>query len=93
MTLWTTEKNQRDGCSVLQLVSLLCVCVCVCTLAEVSVVLKVDSRLVGRSHWRHVSNEAWDQSFSIELERVSGGGSVGQWEPRSKQTLSSLFLF
>lgn len=45
--------------------------VCVCALAEVSVVLKVDSRIVGRTHWRHVSNEAWDQTFSIQLERVS----------------------
>lgn len=34
-------------------------------------VLKVDSRIVGHTYWRHVGNEAWDQSFSIELERVS----------------------
>ncbi|XP_034565908.1 serine/threonine-protein kinase N2 [Notolabrus celidotus] len=37
--------------------------------SEVSVVLKVDSRIVGRTHWRQPGNEAWDQSFSIELER------------------------
>ncbi|CAJ1071003.1 serine/threonine-protein kinase N2 [Xyrichtys novacula] len=37
--------------------------------AEVSVVLKVDSRVVGRTHWRPPGNEAWDQSFNIELER------------------------
>ncbi|XP_074546024.1 serine/threonine-protein kinase N2 [Halichoeres trimaculatus] len=37
--------------------------------SEASVVLKVDSRIVGRTHWRQPGNEAWDQSFSIELER------------------------
>ncbi|XP_041667587.1 serine/threonine-protein kinase N2 [Cheilinus undulatus] len=37
--------------------------------SEVSVVLKVDNRVVGRTHWRPLGNEAWDQSFSIELER------------------------
>lgn len=49
-------------------------CVCVCahfiTKAEISAVLKVDNRMVGRTHWRPVGKEAWDQSFSIELERV-----------------------
>lgn len=52
------------------LVMVCSICVCVRALAEVSVVLKVDSTIVGRTHWRHVSNEAWDQSFSIQLERV-----------------------
>ncbi|KAM9338218.1 serine/threonine-protein kinase N2 [Symphorus nematophorus] len=37
--------------------------------SEVSVVLKVDNRIVGRTHWRQLGNEAWGQSFSIELER------------------------
>ncbi|XP_060917045.1 serine/threonine-protein kinase N2 [Labrus mixtus] len=37
--------------------------------AEVSVVLKLDNRIVGRTHWRPLGNEAWNQSFSIELER------------------------
>uniref|UniRef100_A0AAR2ILY3 protein kinase C n=1 Tax=Pygocentrus nattereri TaxID=42514 RepID=A0AAR2ILY3_PYGNA len=32
-------------------------------------VLKVDNRMVGHTHWRPVGKEAWDQSFSIELER------------------------
>lgn len=39
--------------------------------AEIIAVLKVDNRLVGRTHWRALSKDAWDQSFSIELERVS----------------------
>lgn len=34
--------------------------------------LKVDNRLVGRTYWKQQGNEAWGQSFSIELERVSG---------------------
>uniref|UniRef100_A0A4W4DZ10 protein kinase C n=1 Tax=Electrophorus electricus TaxID=8005 RepID=A0A4W4DZ10_ELEEL len=37
--------------------------------AEISAVLKVDNRMVGRTHWRTVGKEAWDQSFTIELER------------------------
>nr|XP_046230833.1 serine/threonine-protein kinase N2 isoform X2 [Scatophagus argus] len=37
--------------------------------SEVSVVLKVDNRIVGRTHWRQLGTEAWGQSFSIELER------------------------
>lgn len=39
--------------------------------AEVSIVLKVDNRPVGRTHWRQLGTEACGQSFSIELERVS----------------------
>lgn len=39
--------------------------------AEFSVVLKVDNRIVGRTHWRQLGAEPWDQSFSTELERVS----------------------
>uniref|UniRef100_A0A8C1DPC9 protein kinase C n=1 Tax=Cyprinus carpio carpio TaxID=630221 RepID=A0A8C1DPC9_CYPCA len=34
-----------------------------------SAVLKVDNKIVGRTHWRSLSKEAWNQSFSIELER------------------------
>lgn len=37
--------------------------------SEISVVLKVDSRIVGRTHWRQLGNKAWGQNFSIELER------------------------
>ncbi|CAB1332451.1 unnamed protein product [Coregonus sp. 'balchen'] len=36
--------------------------------AEISAVLKVDNRMVGRTHWRVLSKDTWDQSFSIELE-------------------------
>ncbi|KAK2819401.1 hypothetical protein Q5P01_024962 [Channa striata] len=37
--------------------------------SEVSAVLKVDNRIVGRTHWRQLGKEAWGQSFSIELEQ------------------------
>nr|XP_015222667.1 PREDICTED: serine/threonine-protein kinase N3 [Lepisosteus oculatus]XP_015222668.1 PREDICTED: serine/threonine-protein kinase N3 [Lepisosteus oculatus] len=37
--------------------------------ADISAVLKLDNKMVGRTNWRPVSNQAWDQSFSIELER------------------------
>uniref|UniRef100_A0A671RI20 protein kinase C n=1 Tax=Sinocyclocheilus anshuiensis TaxID=1608454 RepID=A0A671RI20_9TELE len=40
-----------------------------CFSAEISAVLKVDNKIVGRTHWRPLSKEAWNQSFSIELER------------------------
>ncbi|XP_076139707.1 serine/threonine-protein kinase N2 isoform X2 [Alosa pseudoharengus] len=36
---------------------------------EISAMVKVDNRMVGRTHWRPLSKECWDQSFSIELER------------------------
>uniref|UniRef100_A0A8C6TRZ0 protein kinase C n=1 Tax=Neogobius melanostomus TaxID=47308 RepID=A0A8C6TRZ0_9GOBI len=36
---------------------------------EISAILKVDNRIVGRTHWRQLGKEAWGQSFSIELER------------------------
>ncbi|XP_034152303.1 serine/threonine-protein kinase N2-like isoform X3 [Esox lucius] len=36
---------------------------------EISAVLKLDNRVVGRTNWRPVSKQAWCQSFSIQLER------------------------
>ncbi|XP_067826056.1 serine/threonine-protein kinase N2-like [Heptranchias perlo] len=36
---------------------------------EASAVLKLDNRIVGQTHWRPVKNQAWDQAFSIELDR------------------------
>uniref|UniRef100_A0AAQ6ABM7 protein kinase C n=1 Tax=Amphiprion ocellaris TaxID=80972 RepID=A0AAQ6ABM7_AMPOC len=40
-----------------------------CVSADISAVLKVDNRIVGRTHWRQLGKEAWGQSFNIELER------------------------
>ncbi|NXI45627.1 PKN2 kinase, partial [Galbula dea] len=36
---------------------------------EVLAVLKVDNKVVGQTNWGPVNNQAWDQSFVIELER------------------------
>lgn len=47
------------------------VCVCVCFLDEISAVLKLDNTVVGQTSWRSVSNQAWDQKFTLELDRVT----------------------
>ncbi|XP_072563214.1 serine/threonine-protein kinase N2-like isoform X1 [Paramormyrops kingsleyae] len=36
---------------------------------EISAVLKLDNKMVGRTSWRPLSNLSWNQSFSIELDR------------------------
>uniref|UniRef100_A0A8C2UD29 protein kinase C n=1 Tax=Coturnix japonica TaxID=93934 RepID=A0A8C2UD29_COTJA len=36
---------------------------------EVLAVLKVDNKVVGQTNWGPVNNQAWDQSFIIELDR------------------------
>ncbi|XP_072208630.1 serine/threonine-protein kinase N3 isoform X2 [Excalfactoria chinensis] len=36
---------------------------------EVIAVLKVDNKVVGQTNWGPVNNQAWDQSFIIELDR------------------------
>uniref|UniRef100_A0AAR2JHT0 protein kinase C n=1 Tax=Pygocentrus nattereri TaxID=42514 RepID=A0AAR2JHT0_PYGNA len=37
--------------------------------SEVSAVLKLDNSVVGQTAWRTVGEQAWDQTFTIELER------------------------
>lgn len=37
---------------------------------EISAVLKLDNTVVGQTSWRPVSNQAWDQKFTLELDRV-----------------------
>lgn len=32
--------------------------------------LKLDNTVVGQTSWRPVSNQAWDQKFTLELDRV-----------------------
>ena len=41
------------------------------SVAEVSAVLKLDNTVVGQTAWRTVGEHAWDQTFTVELERVS----------------------
>lgn len=42
--------------------------------AEVSTVLKLDNTVVGQTAWKPCGPNAWDQSFTLELERVSRAG-------------------
>nr|XP_061829586.1 serine/threonine-protein kinase N1-like isoform X1 [Nerophis lumbriciformis] len=37
--------------------------------SDVSVVLKLENTVVGQTAWRTVGEQAWDQTFSVELER------------------------
>uniref|UniRef100_A0A8C6YBF6 protein kinase C n=1 Tax=Naja naja TaxID=35670 RepID=A0A8C6YBF6_NAJNA len=37
---------------------------------EVLAILKVDNKVVGQTNWGPVSRQAWNQSFTVELERV-----------------------
>lgn len=37
---------------------------------EISAVLKLDNTVVGQTSWRPVSNQSWDQKFTLELDRV-----------------------
>ncbi|XP_030647332.1 serine/threonine-protein kinase N2 [Chanos chanos] len=36
---------------------------------EISAVLKLDNTVVGQTSWRPVGNQAWDQKFTLELDR------------------------
>ena len=38
---------------------------------EISAVLKLDNTVVGQTSWKSVSNQAWDQKFTLELDRVT----------------------
>uniref|UniRef100_A0A7N8X546 protein kinase C n=1 Tax=Mastacembelus armatus TaxID=205130 RepID=A0A7N8X546_9TELE len=40
-----------------------------CEKNEISAVLKLDNTVVGQTSWRPVSNQAWDQKFTLELDR------------------------
>lgn len=37
---------------------------------EVSAVLKLENTVVGQTAWRTFGDQTWDQSFTVELERV-----------------------
>lgn len=55
------------------------VCVCVSS-DEISAVLKLDNTVVGQTSWKPVSNQAWDQKFTLELDRVNNTPFLG-WKP------------
>lgn len=33
-------------------------------------VLKLDNTVVGQTSWKPISNQSWDQKFTLELDRV-----------------------
>lgn len=35
--------------------------------------LKLDNTVVGQTSWKPVSNQSWDQKFTLELDRVKNG--------------------
>lgn len=41
-----------------------------CVTVEVSAVLKLDNTVVGQTVWKTVGEQSWDQTFTLELERV-----------------------
>lgn len=46
-------------------------CISLCPAAEVSAVLRLDARVVGQTRWAPISQLSWDQTFCLQLERVS----------------------
>uniref|UniRef100_A0A8C5C8P6 Protein kinase N1a n=1 Tax=Gadus morhua TaxID=8049 RepID=A0A8C5C8P6_GADMO len=50
--------------------------------SEVSAVLKMDNGVVGQTAWKTVGDQAWDQTFTVELERVTFFNPVIERVPR-----------
>uniref|UniRef100_A0A673H9J4 protein kinase C n=1 Tax=Sinocyclocheilus rhinocerous TaxID=307959 RepID=A0A673H9J4_9TELE len=46
----------------------MCTCLCLSP-DEISAVLKLDNTVVGQTSWKPVSNQSWDQKFTLELDR------------------------
>uniref|UniRef100_A0A6Q2Z453 protein kinase C n=1 Tax=Esox lucius TaxID=8010 RepID=A0A6Q2Z453_ESOLU len=49
---------------------------------EISAVLKLDNTVVGQTSWRPVSNQSWDQKFTLELDRVTFFNPVIERRPK-----------
>uniref|UniRef100_A0A8C6MAG8 Protein kinase N2 n=1 Tax=Nothobranchius furzeri TaxID=105023 RepID=A0A8C6MAG8_NOTFU len=49
---------------------------------EISAVLKLDNTVVGQTSWRPASNQAWDQKFTLELDRVTFFNPVIERRPK-----------
>lgn len=54
---------------------------CMYSVAEVSAVLKLENAVVGQTAWKTVGEQAWNQTFTLELERVRPSG-VTLWGSR-----------
>uniref|UniRef100_A0A4W5RVV2 protein kinase C n=1 Tax=Hucho hucho TaxID=62062 RepID=A0A4W5RVV2_9TELE len=50
--------------------------------SEVSAVLKLENTVVGQTCWKTVGEQAWDQTFTVELERVMFFNPVIERGPR-----------
>uniref|UniRef100_A0A8C2JY21 protein kinase C n=1 Tax=Cyprinus carpio TaxID=7962 RepID=A0A8C2JY21_CYPCA len=49
---------------------------------EISAVLKLDNSVVGQTHWKPVSNQSWDQKFTLELDLVTFFNPVIERRPK-----------
>uniref|UniRef100_A0AAR2KI74 protein kinase C n=1 Tax=Pygocentrus nattereri TaxID=42514 RepID=A0AAR2KI74_PYGNA len=49
---------------------------------EISAVLKLDNTVVGQTTWKPVSNQSWDQKFTLELDRVTFFNPVIERRPK-----------
>ncbi|KAJ3615224.1 hypothetical protein NHX12_018792, partial [Muraenolepis orangiensis] len=50
--------------------------------SEVSAVLKMDNTVVGQTAWKTIGDQSWDQTFTVELERVTFFNPVIERAPR-----------
>lgn len=62
--MWALHVNGNTGCETGRLKFV------VVSAVEVSAVLKLDNTVVGQTVWKTVGDQAWDQTFTVELERV-----------------------
>ncbi|XP_028943313.1 serine/threonine-protein kinase N2 isoform X4 [Antrostomus carolinensis] len=49
---------------------------------EVCAVLKLDNTVVGQTSWKPISNQSWDQKFTLELDRVTFFNPVIERRPK-----------
>ncbi|KAF6110718.1 protein kinase N2 [Phyllostomus discolor] len=49
---------------------------------DVCAVLKLDNTVVGQTYWKPISNQSWDQKFTLELDRVTFFNPVIERRPK-----------
>uniref|UniRef100_A0A5F9CBV5 Serine/threonine-protein kinase N2 n=1 Tax=Oryctolagus cuniculus TaxID=9986 RepID=A0A5F9CBV5_RABIT len=49
---------------------------------DVCAVLKLDNTVVGQTSWKPISNQSWDQKFTLELDRVTFFNPVIERRPK-----------
>ncbi|XP_054995766.1 serine/threonine-protein kinase N2 isoform X3 [Sorex araneus] len=50
--------------------------------SDVCAVLKLDNTVVGQTSWKPISNQSWDQKFTLELDRVTFFNPVIERRPK-----------